>query len=504
MKKIKNISLLLIVLLVSMGVSPVVVNANGTGGWSSDARVPGYLDDTFTPFLVADQNRTVHAFTSQWINDGSRRMAVVYRQWSLSSGWTRPVDIILASAGDAQILGVFLDSLDKMHIIFMVGEAGGTSVFYSSAPASNADLATAWSTPILVGESLGLNSAAIIGDDQGNLIIIYSGNRVGNGIYCVTSNNSGKNWTEPSPVFLTYDTALLPYSLRLAINADRQVSATWSVVTVLGVDETLHFANYNISNSKWNLPVELDRRIDLPDYFGPSFPAIVDNGKEIMIMYNGGSPFSGRLVELGRPVQLVRLSEDQGESWSGLIGPFPNHLGRSGEHALILDGNGTPHALFVQRIETSDEDGKYSMIAGIWHSAYLDKAWSNPDRIVTTIAPHDVRAVVCQGNILLVVWREDPGSGKHGVWFSYNILNVPENPVVPLSTVPVILPTQQVSTLTPLLNTPTPLPEDILDEPLFSQLRNSPGFPLVAGIVPVILIVIGTFIAYFFLIKRNQ
>ena len=90
--------------------------------WTPDRKVPGYLDDTFTPFLVADQNRTVHAFVSQWINDGGRRWAVVYRKWSLAGGWTRPVDVLLASSGSATFLSAFLDDSGIMHVIIAQGE----------------------------------------------------------------------------------------------------------------------------------------------------------------------------------------------------------------------------------------------------------------------------------------------------------------------------------------------------------------------------------------------
>jgi hypothetical protein len=505
MKKLKNFSVFLMFFPIILGLSHTAVKADVTGQWSPDAQIPGYLDDTFTPILVADQNRTVHAFASQWINDGKRRLAVVYRKWSLSVGWTRPVDIILAPTGDAQILDAFLDSSDRMHIIFIIGEARDTAIYYSFAPAANCDLVTAWSIPLLVGENaLGVNSAAITGDDQDNLFIIYSGNRDGNGVYFLTSTNAGGNWSDASPVFLTYDTTLVPFSLQLVIGQDRQVRATWNVVTSVGVDETLYFANYNALTSEWNHLVELENRIDLPEYFGPSYPEIVDSGKEIVIMYNGGNPFSGRPVNPGRPIQLIRLSSDGGETWSRPLGPFPYHLGRSGEHAMVLDGSGIPHGLFAQRIETATADGEYSVTGGIWHSAFINGNWTNPDRFVTTYPPHDVRAVVSQGNILLVVWREDPGSGKHGVWFSYSILDGPELPVIPISTIPAATSTNQTPPMIPFLDTPTPTAvNDVFEESTFSRWRNNPAFPLVAGAVPVVLIVIVIFVTYRFFTKQR-
>jgi hypothetical protein len=504
MKKLKYISLILIVFQMVFGVSITAVKADVAGQWSPDARVPGYLDDTFTPFLVADQDRTVHAFVSQWIDDGSRRLAVVYRKWSLSGGWTRPVDIILTPTGDAQILGAFLDPSDRMHIIFMTGEARDAAVYYSFAPAANADLVTAWSPPVMIGESAsGVNSAAIVEDGQGNLVVIYSGNKDGNGVYFVASSNSGESWSEPSPVFLTLNTTLVPFSLRLAIGRDRQVRATWNVVTSLGVDETLYFANYNIPDSEWSIPVELDRRIDLPDYFGPSLPAMVDNGTDIIILYNGGNPYTGRYVGPGRPVMLVSSSNDGGLTWNGPFGPFPLLNGKSGEHALAVDSIGGVHGLFVMRIDQL-VGGEYKAIGGIWHSKFHNGIWTNPDRFVTTYPAHDVRAIVSQGNVLLAVWREDPGTGKHGVWFSYTVLDTPELPVIPLSTVQATSSSQQIPTVIPFLVTPTPLSENnVFEDSSPSRWNTNPIIPLVAGVVPVVLIVIGMLVAYY-LIKRRE
>ena len=68
------------------------VQAQPVYQWNPDKKIPGYLKGTFTPFLLADQNRTVHAFANQWAGYGSgRRQAIFYRQWTLSGGWTRPI-----------------------------------------------------------------------------------------------------------------------------------------------------------------------------------------------------------------------------------------------------------------------------------------------------------------------------------------------------------------------------------------------------------------------------
>lgn len=504
MKKIIYLSLFLVVFQVVFGLNYTVVKADVANLWSPDARVPGYFDDTFTPFLVIDSYQTVHALTNQWINDGKRRLAVVHREWSLSGGWTKPVDIILAPTGDARVLGAFLDSSDRLHIIFMTYENDTPTVFYSSAPAANADMARAWSPHEMVGVAPSLDSAAIIGDDQDNIFIIYAGTKDGSGVYFVKSIPEGTGWSDPSPIFLTYESNLSPFSIHLVRGPDRQLRATWNVVDSFGLDHGLYFANYNISDSQWSNPVELDLRVDNDNYFGPSFPAMVDNGNEIVVMYNSGNTFAGLPVELGRPVQLVRSSSDGGETWNGPLGPFPYHQGRSGEHALVLDSNGIPHVLFTQRIESQGADGTYLVVGGIWHSTFQNGIWTSPDRIPTTYAAHDVRAIVSQGNVLLVVWREDPGAQlTHGVWFSYTILDSPE--------VPVISPTPISDSATPVLTeTPTllsiPATETLsvkIDE-IPPDILSSPAGPLIVSIVPVILILAGVVVMYQFYHNRRD
>lgn len=485
------------------------VHAGRQAAWSPDEKVPGYLDDTFTPFLIADRDRTVHAFASQWVENEGRRRAIVYRQWSLLGGWTRPVDIILSPiGGDANFTWAFLDSADTMHLIFVATEAISrrTSVYYTSAPAYNAGWSPAWSSPVVVGtDALGLNSGAIIGDDQGNLVIIYSGNRDGSGVYFVHSDDSGKTWSMTQPLSLTYNGNLSTYSLRLAIGPEQTIRAAWNVVTNLGVDEALYFANFNTEASTWDPPLELERRIDQPDYFGPSFPVIVDNGREIVVVYNSGNPFTGRPVGAGRPVQRSLISLDGGVTWSEPLDPFPFHVGRSGEHTLVVDGNGTPHTLFIQRIESADEKGNYSLIGGIWHSTFQNGAWTNPGRFVTLLAPHDVRAVVAQGNVLLAVWREDPGLGADGIWYSYSVLDAPELPVVPLATALLPVATQVIVTPTIEFNTPEPTSRpELLDDAPPSNLGSNPALPIIIGTIPVILIVLGVVVGYRFFLGRRE
>lgn len=488
----------IIILLVILGLNSVTVAAQQPIQWVHDQQVPDYLDDTFTPYLLADQNHTVHVFANQWVGDEDRQLAIVYRQWNLAGGWTKPVDVLLSPDGEAQILGAFLDSAGLIHVAFWGGAERTASIYYSSAPAANADHSPAWSVPALVGEgALSPSSGALAGDEKGNLVIIYTGNSNGNGVYAIHSTDTGQSWSEPIPIFLTYNPEQIPFSLRLNLGYAGGLHATWNVVDSKGVDVSSHYARYDVAQGRWSDPVTLETRIDKEGYFGPSYPVLVDNGESIVVMYNSGSSLEGGSVALGRPVQRVRLSNDGGQTWGDPLQPFPHHLGRSGEHALVVDSNNVVHTLFVQRIE-SLVNGKYNIVAGIWHSTFEGNRWSDPDRIITTLAPHDVRAVISQGNILLVVWREDPGSGQHGIWYSYTTLNAPELAMVPLPTVSATPTATPLPTATPVIHTPTPSPRHFIvsTENTSFNVNNNPADPFIVGVVLVVLVLIGIVIVY--------
>ena len=486
---------ILIAILVAIDRGYIIALAQQINQWMPDERVPGYLDDTFTPYLLADHNQTVYALATQRIDEEHRKLAIVYRQWSLEKGWTIPVDILLMPSDDSQIFGAFLDSAGIMHIIFYVGQGTNRKIYYSHAIVTVADQVSAWSTPEVLGEGATSSiSGAIAGDNEGNLIILYNGTTNGNGVYAIQSTNAGQNWSEPHPIFLTYDSELIPYSLRLYPGQKGILHAVWSIVTSNGVDNSLYYARYDTTLDLWSDARLLENRIEIQDYFGPSFPSIVDNGLYVVILYNSGNPFTSGPVSAGRPIQRVRLSSDNGQTWNDPVDPFPLHLGRSGEHALVVDSNQNVHAIFIQRIELSI-GAKYSAIAGIWHSILHGNKWSEPERLITTIAPHDVRAIICQGNILLGVWREDPGEGQAGIWYSYKTLNTPELPVIPLPTIS--------ATPTDIANK-TAIPAIILTSTHLSELapvsqgdpvaNNNPTLPLVIGIVPAILLLFGVIV----------
>lgn len=499
MKRISRLFLLLgaVFAVLFSGLSHQPVGAGKSYSWSPDEKVPGYLDDTFTPFLLADRNRTVHAFASQWVDVDGRRLAIIYRQWTLKGGWTRPVDIILSPiGGNANFMGAFLDSSDTMHVIFTATEniARRTFVFYSSAPATSADLAHAWSAPVSVVEDASeVSSGSISGDEKGNLVILYSGTKDGIGVYAINSNDSGLSWSNPKPVFLTFDSNLVPYSIKTYKGKSNRLHSVWAVATSLGSYDSVYYAGLNLVTDQWDEPTLLETRTNAQGFFGPSYPAIIDNGSYIIAMYNSGNPYKGRPVDYGRPIIRVRISRNDGESWAEAVDPFPLLVGNSGEHTLFMDSNHVVHSLVIMRIDSS-VDGVYKVIDGVWHSQFVNGVWSNPERFVTSLAPVDIRAVVVQGNVIMATWHEDPGAGQDGVWFNYCILDTPELSVTPL---PTRLEEMNVITSTPP-SSPFVTPNTPQADLSIGQRATSPNLaqPILVGLIPVILVILGVIIFY--------
>ena len=394
-------------------ISSVLAQVNQPG-WMVPQQVPGYLDDTYTPFLLSDNNRTVHAFANQWVGTGDRQLAIVYRKWTLEGGWTSPVDVILWPNGEIIIQGAFLDKDGMLNMIFWGGKDAVGNLYYSSAPVALAEQSPAWSQPKVIGpNAIYPASAKLQGDGDGNLVAIYSSNFDEKGVYSVQSSDGGESWTEPTPIYLTEDSAYIPYSIQMIADSANQMHAAWNVVDSVGNDISLHYARLNSETGIWSEATLLDERVNLGEFFGPSFPSIAANGTEIVILYNSGNPNANSAIGLGRPVQMAQISRDGGDSWSGATQPFPKFQGRSGESTLAVDSNGVVHAIFIQRIDRTI-DGQYVPIGGIWHSEYLDNHWTEPERIPLPFAAHDVRSVISQGNVLLAAWHADPGIGELG------------------------------------------------------------------------------------------
>jgi hypothetical protein len=476
--------LITIFLLSFAQVSHTGIAAQEAYFWSEQERIPQYLNMTEEPpFVIADQNRTVHAFNSQPLDLGNSYSpkVIVYRRWTMESGWTLPNDILFdENGGNIDLIGAAGDQSGKVHLVFL---SNGT-LFYTQAFLSQASDATAWSTPISVGENarppqIGFERVAAIAADAAgkNIVIVYSGFQEGNGLYFVGSSDGGNSWTEPYPIYLVGED-LIASDPKLYSGKSGLIHAVWGTRRQDGHYGLGYYANFSLQNYTWSEPVLLDDG-------GIGSPSVIEYEDDILVTYIQGD----------YNANLWRQSLDNGKTWSTPSRVSPQHIGSNGLISFAVDSNNTLHAFFGQRI--NDENH------GMWHTVWTGYGWTTPDAVVrgpkvrdviggNGFDPESARAVIVNGDIALVTWATDGSSGTNGAWYSFEKLNTPELPIQ-LLPIPSSAPEHILLTVTPSsteITAPTvvtnKIPQNLLNTPRTLQ---NPQTSIFVGVIPVLLLI---------------
>jgi hypothetical protein len=481
------ILLLLAIIFSAMGTADsAAVSAQAALRWSLARQIPRLTSEADSPYLVVDQNRTVHAFYSQWVGG---ELAIYYNQWSAARIWTAPNDILLSPiARQASVQGAYLDPRGMMHVIFFGGIESGAEIFYARAPVAKADQASAWSSPKSVGLNAGkLAAATLSGDGKGNLYILFSGNGQGNGVYEIHSNDAGETWSETKAIFLSNSEVLWSFALRSAMDASGKLHGIWSVVNKQGNSEAVYYVRYDPERKQWSVPRVLQTIKECS--YEADWASVIAYKDEVWAIYNCGSP----------PTRWIRRSRDGGTNWSDPTIPFPFLIGETGPAALMVDSRNALHIVFASRINGTTTHG-------LWHSAWSGERWSEPDAIVSgrqsiDFDPSRPTAIINQGNVILATWRQDPGLTPNGVWYSYATLDAPELPVLLLPT-PVATATALPTPITPArvalatatrVPQPTLAPGDVSNAPPAS-VAPDPTTGIVIALAPVVLLLLALFV----------
>ena len=466
-----------------------IVSAQSFEQWSTPKIIPGFSTGVWTPYVVADQNRTVHAFVSDLVGEDSNpQLAIFYNKWTRQSGWSEPIDIILPAKGEARVKGVYLDQKGAIHLIFFEGEDREGTINYSTAPAVDAANAYSWSEPVPIGTAtITPDEAAIAGDDQGNLYVVYAGKQNSHGLYFIHSDDGGLTWTEPSEIFLTYRWDLWPTALQLYIDNGEDLHVVWGLGNITGNSIAVYHRRLDTNRMVWGDTVELAKitsgEVDTP--------SIIEYDDELFVIYHDDRPTT----------RHMRRSSDGGQSWTDPVRLFP-HVGSNGAASLIIDGNNVMHMFFGNRLDSTGAHG-------MWHSDWLGNRWSDPEAIVSGpvapgFDPARPRSVISQGNTMFVVWQTEPGQINLGTslgdWYSYATLDTPELPLVPFKSEaakPAIQPGAEAVTLTvtPAPSEPSPSPEaniEIHQEP--GTVQTNPGMLVLLGLLPAFLLSVGILI----------
>ena len=465
-----------------------VSEAQGTF-WSPQERIPEYQITNYEqpPYMIADQNHVVHAFNAQSLilDDENSPKAIVYRQWTLENGWTYPNDILYdETGGDLELVGVSSDQAGMVHLVY---QKNFDDLYYTNAYLADAGNPLAWSVPVFIdGGSLHIrpgipNVGAIANDNtSGQIVIVFSGAQYGNGLYYTYSSDNGLNWTNPYPIYLTGSANLIVSDPKLYMGDSGVLHLVWATINEDGSGGPGYYSSFDMVENSWREPEELD----IP---GIDTPSVIEHHGDIFVSYYHKISNSN----------WMRRSDDLGITWTPPIQISPNHVGTNGNISFVVDSSDTLHGFFGERINAVG-------IHGMWHLVWRGNSWTDPDPVVTGpqikddiggngFDPKSARAVVLNGNTILVTWGTDGVAGQNGAWYSYIVLDTPELPSQPL-------PRPSEETENALVDTPTTSPSltetDVVtpDAVLNDEqpvLFLNPQSSILLGIAPALLLLVG-------------
>lgn len=393
--------------------------------WSQPQRLPGFEDlpqyetQIGPPKLLPRPDGVVMAFGSQWVGE---EMAIIYSEWSLANSWTASVDIILPPVGlRAAIKDVFLDDSGTVHLIFYAGSGFEGNIYYSTASIyEDVGRAQAWTRPVVVApDAVAPGSAILGGDGEEELVLVYTGAPVEQGVFAVHSTDRGDTWSRPEPLFLTYGETLFPGMYTAVWDGQDQFHVLWSVGGEDGNSEALYYARYQAPRHEWAEVSEFARAIE----FEADTARIIEYDGRLIVIYHNDFPTT----------RWMRVSEDGGRSWTEPVRLF-EHVGSNGPVSFAVDSAQRLHLFFGNRVGSPTRHG-------MWHTVWQGEEWRAPAAVVSGSRVVDERggvgfdpsfaeSVIVDGNVALVTWVTDPGAGPNGVWYAYAVLDAPETTAV--------------------------------------------------------------------------
>lgn len=471
MKKYPIIILLLTILACALVQQASRGSAQVIEQWSVPQRIPNYELTSRAPLMVADGNRTIHAFNYEAVTP--RFNAIQYRNWNPQQGWSPPTDVLIPpqGAGPQTVQGVHLDKRGYIHLIFANSPEIGGVLYYSKALASLANQASAWSSPVVIGPNLGpLPFSALDGKGENILVALYGSEIGGSGLYEVHSTDGGDSWSSPRIVSLNAIRNQWPASIRSTFDDDGNLHVVWGNVNAAGTGDEVRYSRLDTDLQSWSESIVLATR-EGSDY-STTWPDVITVGKQVMVVYQDSSPAT----------RWMRLSSDGGNTWALPFRPF-TEIGEYENAVLLKDSQDTIHLILGNR--TSNPE-----IHGMWYSRWLGRNWTPLVPILSgpataTFDPSAPQAIIAQGNILMATWWNNVRRDQlTGAWYSYTFLNAPPYPT---SSLPA--PTIAPSPTPVILFEPTSTAETILNFNPEQVSRVNPAVPIFFALAPVAVLI---------------
>jgi hypothetical protein len=368
------------------------------------------------PFLVTDRAGNVHLF---WSEDVGGRPAIggttagntlIYSRWDGIS-WTNPVDIKLTPLDDfltsselpkAWQPDAVVDDYGNIHLVWLGQHP--EKLYYSSAPADNANSAAAWSETAVLDENLtgSTYSLDIAYEPPDTLHIVYAqvnweeqyaGDQPRT-LKHLKSVDGGETWSEPAQIAVAPDLDRGFSNVRLLAVPDGKLYASYTEWDLSGNGQITYVARSLDGGETWDKPVKLAERDG------------VEYERDWMQLASLGDDKLVATIEGGfRAYRQFLYSDDAGNTWDGPYDQFYWLIGENGFVEFARDGADNLHLFVAQRIREGTVGRSGGL--GLWHSMWLGgDQWSDTQLVGGLNQMVNPRVVIAGGNQLVAAWYD--------------------------------------------------------------------------------------------------
>ena len=459
--------------------SALAQNPTGEVQWSEPVNLSNTSTSSAFPAVATDQYGNVHVFWSEDVDGelypGDRPPnaghAIYYTRWDGAS-WSPTVDVIYNAN---ETLSYPSSTVDKDSIIHLVaGGFGG--LYYSHALALSATSAHAWTEATVIAHARG-DAPCLIVDTSGVLRLLYSQwedttDNYGDGnVYYIGSTDKGQTWSEPVQVSEEFQPETsVASNPRLVMDGRGRLHAVWTRGTApTWFGGSVHYARSDDGGQTWSIPLEIDKQ---RDGYGVNAGNIVVSGDdEVHLVW-----MCGKLA-----YRCHQWSSDGGQTWISRQQLFGALNSLAGWDTLAVDADGVPYWVIQLRYPEA-----------MYYTYWDGEAWRNPPIPFIMSGPpamgHFPTMVVGGGNELNCVLQTQRGAEIFYVRGQTSASHALPLPTPTVTRTPLLSPTP-----TALVNPEQPIARATATVPVAlvnntTQLSGQ-GWPMVAGLVPVVLLV---------------
>jgi hypothetical protein len=428
--RLSLIGLLLSAALLASVSAAQTVNAQSTAiTWSAPINLSNSPESSSRPAIVTDRFGYVHVFWSEevggksiygipkaLIHDGN---TIMYTRWDGKS-WTPPIDILMVPGDDvATYVAATVDSNNWLNIVW----SGQSSIYYSKAPAWQADSAHSWSSPMAVADENARSQweSDIVAGPDGKLHIVYATGGSDPSIYHILSEDAGATWQAPTRISEPLD--LLEEGVsnsRICMDGLNRLHVVWQTNQEDGYGQSAYYARSLDAGATWSKPFQLGYR--QPGDYGVVFPSISCIGDgEIHIINVGGAWHYGR---------YEHISKDGGETWSAPYHILTELEGVNGYTYLLTDGLQQKHLITTMRTRAEQQGGTF-YARGLENGGWGPLDLAVPEANDTGPGAHWTAAAIRLGNEIQVLWNTNFTDKAGEIWYTHGVIpGVPQQPAL--------------------------------------------------------------------------